>query len=32
MALLGYLAIAAGVNVADPNETVPALFVDQFRS
>ena len=32
MALLGYMAIAAGVNVTDPNETVPALFVNQFPS
>jgi SSS family solute:Na+ symporter len=32
MALMGYMAIAAGLNVTDPNETVPALFVDQFPS
>jgi solute:Na+ symporter, SSS family len=32
MALLGYMAIAAGVNVTDPNTAVPALFVDMFPS
>jgi solute:Na+ symporter, SSS family len=32
MALLGYMAIAAGVNVAEPNHAVPALFVDMFPS
>src|ERR671923_1770634 len=32
MALLGYMAIAAGVNVTDPNHAVPALFVDMFPS
>jgi solute:Na+ symporter, SSS family len=32
MALLGYMAIAAGLNVTDPNEAVPALFVNQFPS
>jgi solute:Na+ symporter, SSS family len=32
MALLGYMAIAAGLNVTDPNNAVPALFVDMFPS
>jgi SSS family solute:Na+ symporter len=32
MALLGYMAIAAGVNVSEPNNAVPALFVDMFPS
>jgi solute:Na+ symporter, SSS family len=32
MALLGYMAIAAGVNVTEPNNAVPALFVDMFPS
>jgi solute:Na+ symporter, SSS family len=32
MALFGYMAIAAGVNVTDPNTAVPALFVDMFPS
>jgi solute:Na+ symporter, SSS family len=32
MALLGYMAIAAGLNVTDPNHAVPALFVDMFPS
>ncbi|HZC13419.1 MAG TPA: sodium:solute symporter family protein [Thermoleophilaceae bacterium] len=32
MALLGYMAIAAGLNVSDPNNAVPALFVDMFPS
>src|SRR5918999_3388345 len=32
MALLGYMAIAAGLNVTDPNTAVPALFVDMFPS
>jgi solute:Na+ symporter, SSS family len=32
MALLGYMAIAAGLNVTDPNAAVPALFVDMFPS
>ena len=32
MALLGFMAIAAGVNVAEPNHAVPALFVDMFPS
>src|SRR5215218_10339473 len=32
MALLGYMAIAAGINVTDPNHAVPALFVDMFPS
>jgi solute:Na+ symporter, SSS family len=30
MALFGYMAIAAGINVTDPNMTVPALFIDMF--
>jgi SSS family solute:Na+ symporter len=32
MALFGYMAIAAGINATDPNETVPALFVNMFPS
>jgi SSS family solute:Na+ symporter len=32
MALLGYMAISAGVNVTEPNNAVPALFVDMFPS
>jgi solute:Na+ symporter, SSS family len=32
MALLGYMAIAAGLNVTDPNDAVPALFADMFPS
>ena len=32
MALLGYMAIAAGINVAEPNLTVPGLFRDMFPS
>jgi solute:Na+ symporter, SSS family len=32
MALLGYMAIAAGLTVTDPNNAVPALFVDMFPS
>jgi solute:Na+ symporter, SSS family len=32
MALLGYMAIAAGLNVSEPNNAVPALFVDMFPS
>jgi solute:Na+ symporter, SSS family len=32
MALLGYMTIAAGLNVSDPNNAVPALFVDMFPS
>jgi SSS family solute:Na+ symporter len=32
MALLGYMAIAAGLNVTEPNTAVPALFVDMFPS
>jgi solute:Na+ symporter, SSS family len=32
MALFGYMAIAAGINVAEPNLTVPALFRDMFPS
>ena len=32
MALLGFMAIAAGVNVSEPNQAVPALFVDMFPS
>src|ERR671916_1860771 len=32
MALLGYMAIAAGLTVNDPNNAVPALFVDMFPS
>lgn len=32
MALLGYMAIAAGLNVTEPNHAVPALFVDMFPS
>jgi solute:Na+ symporter, SSS family len=32
MALLGYMAIAAGLNVTEPNNAVPALFVDMFPS
>src|ERR687896_273071 len=32
MELLGYMAIAAGVNVTEPNAAVPALFVDMFPS
>jgi SSS family solute:Na+ symporter len=32
MALFGYMAIAAGINVTDPNNAVPALFVDMFPS
>jgi solute:Na+ symporter, SSS family len=32
MALLGYMAIAAGLNVTDPNHAVPAPFVDMFPS
>jgi solute:Na+ symporter, SSS family len=32
MALLGYMAIAAGLNITDPNTAVPALFVDMFPS
>jgi solute:Na+ symporter, SSS family len=30
MALLGYMAIAGGINVTDPNLTVPALFANMF--
>jgi SSS family solute:Na+ symporter len=30
MALLGYMAIARGIEVAEPNLTVPGLFVDMF--
>ena len=30
MALLGYMAIAAGINVTEPNLTVPALFNNMF--
>ena len=32
MALLGYMAIAAGINVTEPNLTVPALFDNMFPS
>jgi solute:Na+ symporter, SSS family len=32
MALFGYMAIAAGINAAEPNLTVPALFIDMFPS
>jgi len=32
MALLGYMAIAAGINVTEPNLTVPALFNNMFPS
>jgi solute:Na+ symporter, SSS family len=32
MALLGFMTIAAGLNVAEPNQAVPALFVDMFPS
>ncbi|MEA2366461.1 MAG: solute:Na+ symporter, family [Thermoleophilaceae bacterium] len=32
MALFGYMAIAAGISVAEPNLTVPALFRDMFPS
>src|SRR5919198_1707230 len=32
MALFGYMAIAAGLNVTDPNTTVPGLFIDMFPS
>jgi solute:Na+ symporter, SSS family len=32
MALLGFMAIAAGLNITDPNTAVPALFVDMFPS
>jgi SSS family solute:Na+ symporter len=32
MALLGYMAIARGIEVAEPNLTVPGLFVDMFPS
>jgi solute:Na+ symporter, SSS family len=32
MALLGYMAISAGLNVTEPNNAVPALFVDMFPS
>jgi solute:Na+ symporter, SSS family len=32
MALLGYMAIAAGLNITEPNAAVPALFVDMFPS
>jgi solute:Na+ symporter, SSS family len=32
MALLGYMAIARGIEVAEPNLTVPGLFVDIFPS
>jgi solute:Na+ symporter, SSS family len=32
MALFGYMAIAAGINVAEPNQTVPGLFIDMFPS
>jgi solute:Na+ symporter, SSS family len=32
MALLGYMAIAAGIEVAEPNLTVPGLFIDMFPS
>jgi solute:Na+ symporter, SSS family len=32
MALLGYMAIAAGLAVTEPNDAVPALFVDMFPS
>lgn len=32
MALFGYMAIAAGINVAEPNLTVPALFREMFPS
>jgi SSS family solute:Na+ symporter len=30
LALLGYMAIAAGLKVASPNDVVPALFKSQF--
>src|SRR5919109_1939916 len=30
MALFGYMAIAGGINVTDPNQTVPGLFVEMF--
>ncbi|HYZ89879.1 MAG TPA: sodium:solute symporter family protein, partial [Myxococcales bacterium] len=30
MALFGYMAIAAGVQAAEPNQTVPALFINMF--
>jgi solute:Na+ symporter, SSS family len=30
MALFGYMAIAAGISTSNPNETVPALFVNMF--
>jgi SSS family solute:Na+ symporter len=30
MALFGYMAIAAGIDVAEPNQTVPGLFVNMF--
>jgi solute:Na+ symporter, SSS family len=30
MALFGYMAIAAGINVAEPNQTVPGLFIAMF--
>ena len=32
MALLGYMAIARGIEVSEPNLTVPGLFVDIFPS
>jgi solute:Na+ symporter, SSS family len=32
MALLGYMAIAAGLAVTEPNHAVPALFVHMFPS
>lgn len=32
MALFGYMAIAAGINVTEPNLTVPALFDNMFPS
>ena len=30
MALFGFMAIAAGINATDPNQTVPGLFIDMF--
>ena len=32
MALLGYMAIAAGLTITEPNTAVPALFADMFPS
>ena len=32
LALLGYVAIAAGVDVTDPNQAIPQLFENEFPS